>query len=93
MMSALIVGARSSCGLRLAPHVFGEVLGLHEFADVVEIRADAADGGVGADGFGGGFGEVRDDEAVVVGAGRLDRQALEQRMIQVGELPATKCRW
>ena len=70
----------------VAPHVFREVIGLHELADVVKIGTHPAHRGVGADRLGGRFGEVGDDEAVVVGAGRFDGHALEQRVIQVGQL-------
>ena len=67
-----------------ARHVLGEIFRLHEFADVVEIRANAADGGVRTDGFRAGFGEVGHGKAVMVGAGRFKRHALEQRMVEVG---------
>ncbi len=66
--------------------VLGEILRLHELADVVEIRAHAADRGIRADGFGGGLGEVRDGEAVVVGAGGFHAQAFEHGVVEVGHL-------
>ncbi len=68
----------------LEVHVLGEIIRLHQFADVVEIGADAAKRGVRADRFGGGFREIRDDQAVVISAGRLDRHPAQQRMIEVG---------
>ena len=55
----------------LEVHVLGEVFRLHQFADVVEIGANAAERGVRADRFGGGFGEVRHDQAVMIGARAL----------------------
>ena len=73
-------------GILADAHVFGEILGLHELADVVKVGADARHRGIRPDGLGGGFGEVGDDEAVVVGAGCLDGQALEQRVVQIGEI-------
>ena len=68
----------------LEVHVLGEIVRLHQLADIVEIGADTAKGGVRADRFGGGLGEVRDDEAVVVGAGRFDRHPAQERVVQVG---------
>ena len=68
----------------LEVHVLGVVIRLHQFADVVKIGADAAKRGVGADRFRGGFGEIRDDQAVMIGARRLDRHAPQERMIEIG---------
>ena len=70
----------------VAPHVFGEIVGLHELADVVEIRAHPAHCGVGPDGLGRGLGEIRHHQAVVIRPRRLDGQALEQRVVQVAQL-------
>ena len=69
--------------IALEVHVLGEIFRLHQFPDIVEIGADAAERGVRADRFGGGFGEVRDDEAVMIGAGRFDRHPAQERMIQI----------
>ena len=66
--------------------VFGEVLRLDDLADVVEVGHDAAGGGVEPDGLGARFGEVGDDQAVMVGAGRLHGHLLEERVIEVGQL-------
>ena len=70
----------------LEAHVFCKVFRLHQFADVVEIRADTTERGVGADRFGGGLGQVRDDQTVMVGPRRLDGHSPEQRVIQVRRL-------
>ena len=70
--------------IALEVHVLGEVFRLHQFADVVEIGANAAKRRVGADRFRGGFREVRDDQTVMIGARRLDRHAAQQRMIEIG---------
>ena len=70
--------------IALEVHVLGEIFRLHQFADIVEIGADAAERGVRADRFGGGFGEVRDDQTVMIGAGRFDRHPAQERMIQIG---------
>ncbi len=67
----------------LEVHVLGEVFRLHQFADIVKIRTDAAERGIRADRFRGGFCEIRDDEAVVIGARRFDRHPAQQRMIQI----------
>ena len=67
-------------------HVFREIFGLHEFADIVEVGADPAEGGVRPDGLRSRFRQVRHGEAVVVGAGGLHAQALEKRMVQVTHL-------
>ena len=67
----------------LEVHVFGEIIGLHQFPDIVEIRADAAESGVRADRFRGGFGQVRDHQAVMIGARRFDGHAAQERMVQI----------
>ena len=51
----------------------------------MEIRADAAERGVGTDFFCGRFGECGDHEAVVKGAGRLELHLAEQLVVQVTE--------
>ena len=68
----------------LEVHVLREVFRLHQLADVVEIRADAAKRGVRADRFRGRLGQVRDDQAVMISARRFDRHSAQQRMIQIG---------
>ena len=50
-------------------HVLGEVFRLHQFADVVEIGADAAERCVCADRLRRSFGEIRHDQAVMISAG------------------------
>jgi hypothetical protein len=64
-------------------HVLGEILRLHKLADVVKIRANAAQGRVGVDSLGGGLGEVGHGKAMVIGSGRFQAQALEQRVIEI----------
>ncbi len=64
-------------------HVLGEIIGLHQFADIVEIGANAAERCVGADRFGRGLGEIRHDQAMVISARRLDRHAAEKRVVQI----------
>ena len=77
---------RSEIVVRIAfeVHVLGEVIRLHQFADVVEIRTDTAERSVRADRFGRGFGEIRDDETMMIGARRLDGHAAQKRMIEIG---------
>ena len=67
-------------------HVLGEILRLHQFADIVKIGAHATERGVGADRFRSGFRKIRDDETVVIGARRFDRHPAQQRMVQVRRL-------
>ena len=73
-------------GIRAVGDVFGEVVGLDDLADVVEIRGDAADCGIRSDDFCGGFREVRDGQAVMVGARCLKAETLEERVVQVAHL-------
>ena len=70
--------------IALEVHVLGEIIRFHQLADIVEVGADAAKSGVRADRFGGGLGEVRDDKAVMIGAGRFNGHPAQERMIQVG---------
>ncbi len=59
----------------LEAHVFGEIVGLHQFPDIVKISTDAAESSVSADRFRRSFGQVRDHQAVVIGARRFDGHA------------------
>lgn len=76
-------GGEVVVGILAQMHILGEILGFDEFPDVVEIGGDAANGGVRADFLGGGFGEVGDSEAVMVGAGCLEAETLEQGVVEV----------
>src|SRR4051812_3303795 len=59
----------------------------------MKIRTNTAERGIRADSFGGGFGEVSYDEAMVICARSFDRHAAEQRMIEVGRFkPRNICR-
>jgi hypothetical protein len=69
----------------VVPHVFREVIRLHQLADVVKIGAHPDHRGVRADRLRGSLREIRDHEAVVVGAGRLNGHPLEQRVIEIRE--------
>ena len=73
----------------VVPHIFGEVFGLHEFADVVEVAAHARHCGVCADGLARCLGEVRDGEAVLESAGGFEGHAPEERVIEVGHFQPT----
>ena len=70
----------------VADLVFLEIQGPLELADVVEIRARAGQQGIAAHGLGGGLGEVGHDDAVVVGARRLDQQAAQQGVVGIAQL-------
>ena len=69
--------------IALEVHVLGEIIRLHQLADIVEIGADATKSRVRANRFRGGLGEVRDDKTVMIGAGRFDRHPAQERVIQV----------
>ncbi len=70
-------------GILTQMHILGEILRFDEFPNVVEIGGDTANGGVRTDFFGGGFGEVGDSEAVMVGAGCLEAETLEQGVVEI----------
>src|SRR5712692_7267069 len=80
MINALIVGARSSCGLR-SKFMFSV-----KYSDFMKIGADPAKRCIRADGFRGGLGKIRHDQAVMVSARRLDRHTAQQWMIKIGGL-------
>ena len=63
-----------------------EVHGPLELTHVVVVRAHAGQQTVCAHGGGGGLGQIRHDDGVVVGAGGLHQQAAQQRLIGVREL-------
>jgi len=65
--------------------VLGVILGLGGFTDIVEEGADPGEERIGTDLGGGVLGELRNDEGVVVGAGRLELHEAEERVIVVGE--------
>ena len=65
--------------------VFGEVRRVRGLADVVKKGADAGEQRIGADGVGGVFGELSDDERVVVSAGRLELHAAQQGVVVISE--------
>ncbi len=66
--------------------VFHEILGLIHLADVVEHGTDAAEHGRATDGFGGGFGHVRQAQRMLVSTRRELGEALQQRMGHVVEI-------
>ena len=70
-------------GISLEAHIFREVFRLHQFADVMKVRADAAKGRIRADGFRRGFGEIGYDKAVMVRARCFDRHSAQQRVIKI----------
>ena len=69
--------------ISLEAHILGEVFRLHQFADVMKIRADAAERRIRADGFRRGFGEVGHDKAVMIRARRFDCHSTQQRVIEI----------
>src|SRR5688572_10833690 len=64
--------------------VLDEVLGLLQLADVVIERTDPREQPVRADRIGGALGEVRDGDRVRVRARRFEREAAQQRPVEVG---------
>ena len=73
-------------GIRSVGNIFGEVVRFYDLADVMEIRCDAADCGIGSDDFCGRLRQVGNGETVMVGARRLKAQTLEERMVQITHL-------
>src|SRR5215831_16451812 len=69
--------------IALKIHVLGVILRLYQLADVMEVGADSAKGRVCADGFGSGFGQIGDDEAMVIGARSFDCHSSKKRMVEV----------
>jgi len=67
----------------LEVHVFGEVFRLHQFAYVMKLRADAAEGRIRADGFRRGLCEIGYNQAVVIRARCLDGHSAQQRVIKI----------
>ena len=63
------------------PHIFDEVLRLHQLPNVVKIRTNSGHRSVGPDGFGRSLSQLRDHQAVVVSAWSVQGHALEQGMI------------
>jgi hypothetical protein len=53
-------------GISLEAHILREVFRFHQFADVMKIRADAAEGCIRVDGFRRGFGQIGHDKAMVI---------------------------
>ncbi len=53
-------------------HVLGEIFRLHQLADVMKVRANAAERCVCTDGFGRCFGKIGYHQTMMVGARRLD---------------------
>ncbi len=65
--------------------VFDEEGCVFGFANVVEQRADAGQQLVRADGFGGLLGQVGDLQTVLVGAGRISQEILQERKFGAGD--------
>ena len=75
-------GVSSVVGI-VAHLVFFEVTGALELADIVIIRADAGQKAVCADFAGSGLGQVGNEDGVVIGAGRFQKQSSEQRLVGI----------
>ena len=69
--------------ISLEAHILREVFRFHQFADVVKIRADAAEGRIRADGFRRGFGEIGHHKAMVIRARRFYCHSAQQWMIKI----------
>ncbi len=91
MITALIDGASLSCGV-LALLVLAEVGRVPALSDVVVVGAAAREQRVGADGLGRRLHQRAHHDAVVVGAGRVEHQLLERRVVQVGQLQQLEVR-
>ncbi len=71
--------------LGIASLIFGEVGGAMELADVMVVSHHPRDQRIGTDLFRGPLGQITDHQAMVVGAGRLQHEATQQRMIGVAQ--------
>src|SRR5216684_2376482 len=67
--------------ISLEAHVLGKVFRLHQLTDIVKVRTDAADRPICTDRFGGSFGQISYDKAMVIGARRFDGHAPQQGVI------------
>jgi len=65
-------GGEFVVGVAIVAHIFGEIIGFHEFSDIVKIGTSAAHCGVSADGFGGGFGEISDEKTMMISSWGFD---------------------
>jgi len=65
-------GGEFVVGVAIVAHIFGEIIGFHEFTDIVKIGTSAAHCGVSADGFGGGFGEISDEKTMMISSWGFD---------------------
>ena len=72
--------------------VFDEITRLLEFADVVEIRTNAAHWSIGTDFFGSGLCQRGDHQAVVEGTGRFELHLAQKFVIQIAEFQPTDVR-
>ena len=66
--------------------VLNEVERLLDLAHVVVVGRHLGQKGIGPDGFGRGLDHVADDDGVVVRAGGLEEELLEDRLVQVDQL-------
>ena len=66
--------------------VFLEIKRPLELANIVIIRAYACQQRICADCAGGGVGQVGHDYGMVIGAGSLQQQPVQQRLIGIGQL-------
>ena len=73
-------------GILPGGRVFGEILWLGKFTNVVEIGANAAECGIGTYLLGAGLSKISESQRVMVGPGGLEAEAAKQRMIQIGHL-------
>ena len=69
----------------LSADIFNEIQRLADFPDIVVVGGDPGQQRVGADGLRRAFGQVADDDGVMVGARSLDHQFPEHRSIHVGQ--------
>ena len=80
------VGLEVVVGVGPALLVLDVVLGLHRLAQVVVVGADAGQEAIGADGVGGGLGEVGHRQAVLPGAWGALGDVLEEVAVHVAEV-------
>src|SRR4030042_342170 len=69
-----------------APYILNEVKGLFQLPDVVVISADSGQQRIGGNRFGPCLHQASDNDAMVVGARRLEDEVLEKGMLQISQL-------
>ena len=68
-----------------APDIFDEIERFFQFSNVVVVGADPCQKGIGGDGFGCSLDQAPDDDAMMIGPGRLKGQVLKEGIVEIGK--------